>query len=232
MSRPPWLLPEDELPADGPKLPPVAFTVAIVSTLLALGCSIAQAIGIAAHLLLESGHGQHYRGDNIGGVKTTKAWAEAERKAGRRAMWWQAPGHVEQGDPETCHYRGYASMHAFLVAFLAAYCRARSGRYAETSRRFAAGGDWFAAMIAAGYRGPKTKANPGPAIATQRQLERTAAARWAQTRLEGLVHDGVWGPKSEAACKAYQREHGLPETGKPDVATLEAMARPVVTLPG
>ena len=35
--------------------------------------------------------------------------------------------------------------------------------------------------------------------------------------------DGVWGPKTETAVRAYQRAHGLEMTGKLDRPTLAAM---------
>jgi lipoprotein-anchoring transpeptidase ErfK/SrfK len=37
------------------------------------------------------------------------------------------------------------------------------------------------------------------------------------------VVDGVWGPKSEAALKAWQQKHALPATGAPDRQTLDAL---------
>src|SRR5690606_4170291 len=38
--------------------------------------------------------------------------------------------------------------------------------------------------------------------------------------------DGIWGPRSAAAMSDLQRELGLPVTGLPDAATLEAMTAP------
>jgi len=35
--------------------------------------------------------------------------------------------------------------------------------------------------------------------------------------------DGVWGPASQRALRRFQAEFGLPETGAPDRATLEAL---------
>ena len=54
-------------------------------------------------------------------------------------------------------------------------------------------------------------------------LDLAAAVAWGQARL-GLVADGAWGPRSRAACAAWQSAHGLPTSGSLDDATLYALA--------
>ncbi len=53
------------------------------------------------------------------------------------------------------------------------------------------------------------------------------------TRVQGVLRaegfysgptDGVWGPKTEASVRDYQRAHGLEVSGKLDAPTLSAMA--------
>lgn len=67
----------------------------------------------------------------------------------------------------------------------------------------------FAAMLAAS--GQETSS---ARIAQQMLVERGYAI--------GAV-DGIWGPRSATAMKELQRELGLPQTGLPDAATLEAL---------
>lgn len=38
-----------------------------------------------------------------------------------------------------------------------------------------------------------------------------------------LAIDGIWGPKTEAALKQYQQQHGLKVTGHPDHATMKQL---------
>ena len=45
---------------------------------------------------------------------------------------------------------------------------------------------------------------------------------WCQ-HLLGVVPDGKWGPKSKAACAAYQSQHGLEATGMLDERTVNAL---------
>lgn len=55
-------------------------------------------------------------------------------------------------------------------------------------------------------------------------LDLAAAVAWAQSRL-GLTADGAWGPRSRAACAAWQSAHGLPATGELTADTLAALGR-------
>jgi lipoprotein-anchoring transpeptidase ErfK/SrfK len=63
---------------------------------------------------------------------------------------------------------------------------------------------------------PETTALPfRAALAVQILLDRE--------NLSGGCADGIIGPQTRLALKAWQRKHGLPATGEPDAATLDAL---------
>ena len=53
---------------------------------------------------------------------------------------------------------------------------------------------------------------------------------WRDTTYSKDV-DGIFGPRTEAAVKAFQRDKGLPETGKVDKATWEVLIGSIGTSP-
>ena len=59
-----------------------------------------------------------------------------------------------------------------------------------------------------------------PALAQQRADIKGVQQALAQAGHDPGAIDGVVGPKTSAALKAYQRAHGLSETGRPDEETL------------
>ncbi|NZA02004.1 peptidoglycan-binding protein [Ottowia beijingensis] len=67
---------------------------------------------------------------------------------------------------------------------------------------------------------------PAPVVAPAR-----LTLRDAQTRLNGMGYDagpadGVVGRRTAAALRAFQRDHGLPDSGRLDEATRQALTAP------
>lgn len=245
---PSWLDPADEIIKDSPKLPKDIFVVECMESLLRLGCDPKQAAGVTANAMNESAWGQSYRAFNLGGWKLFKPYALAYRKAhGKGPPWWRAPGNrapgatlanYRGGDPPWCFYRAFDSIESFLASWLKAFvprpspgASSREGKgdpetgdYRLAGERFWLGrSNWFDAMVAAGYKGQRTEANPEGSIAEHKSLYKSAITRWGQSRL-GVVVDGAWGPKSTARCTSFQLAKGLNPTGKLDDATLKALA--------
>lgn len=72
------------------------------------------------------------------------------------------------------------------------------------------------------------QAAAAPAPRPQTQADRQAIAH-VQSELQQLGYqvgsvDGVWGPESRAAMANFQQTKGLPATGQPDQASLNALA--------
>jgi hypothetical protein len=206
------------------------FIARCVDVLLALDVPIAGAIGIVANVISEIGWDMEFAFWNLGGVKATRGWAERYKaRTGRDAPWWRTHGNVGTGDGQTVFYRAYASLEDFLDEWVRTFVP-RPGSvpvgwlYARCGEVFWSGGEWFPEMVARGYKGPKTTAKPERAIRDHESLEQAATVRWAQSRL-GVVVDGEWGSKSEAACLAFQRARGLGALGRIDVVTLSALSR-------
>lgn len=244
---PAWLDPAAEVKHDASKLPESEFIVLCTDALLRLGCSVPGALGVVANSLNETGHGRYYRAWNLGGWKITKGGAKSYReKHGSSAPWWRAPGNkapdatpedFKGGDPPWCYYWGFASVGDYLARWLAQFvpkpapgAPSREGQKHGTADYRLAGERfwrddpaWFAAMVAAGYKGERTRRKPDRAIAEHRELVDLAATRWAQSKL-GVVADGVWGPKSRTACGEFQSHRGLPVTAEADATTLAALA--------
>ena len=70
--------------------------------------------------------------------------------------------------------------------------------------------------------------SPGPSLTAQERGPSQEQITRAQERLKAAGHDpgsvdGVWGPQTEAAVRAYQQHHGLPVSGVLDEATRTAL---------
>lgn len=246
---PAWLSPAREVTHDDPKLGKSAFIVACVDQLVALGFSVWAAVEATANALNETGWGQHYRANNLGGWKITRAGAMADLVRDHEApLWWRAPGNrapgatledYKGGDPPWCYYRAFPTIGDYLARWMRAFVphppagatraaleahRHAVGDYRLTGLLFAAGDPaWFVALCHAGYKGTNTAKAPEASYAEHAQLVVAARTRWAQTKL-AVDPDGAWGAKSAAACRAFQTAHGLPASGEPDPATLAALA--------
>jgi uncharacterized tellurite resistance protein B-like protein len=72
-----------------------------------------------------------------------------------------------------------------------------------------------------------TLAGISPPNAQELSAERIAQQLLIERGFDIGTVDGIWGPRSAAAMSDLQRELGLPVTGLPDAATLEAMTAPL-----
>jgi hypothetical protein len=232
---PSWLDKMSEVTYNPPKLSKKDFILQSLKALIALGCSIEGAFGVLANSINETGWGQSYRAFNLGGWKMYKPAARDAQ--GRPRRWWRAPGNkapgatpddLKGGDPPWCYYRAFDSLEEYYRAWLNVYVPKANpgdrpnGRYWRTGQQFWAGEPWFDDLIAAGYKGENTQARPEHSLAEHASIVRTLTLYWAQYLL-GVDPDGVWGPGSERACRAYQRGHALPETGYLDQPTRELL---------
>jgi hypothetical protein len=230
--RPSWLDPRDEVTTAPPRVPRPRALAAMVDLCRAHGLTIRQSLEVTAHACLETGGFQKHLAFNVWGWKANRDWADAHRaRTGHGPPWWQRAGHAASLDPPVCYYRGFGSAGESLEAFLRHFCP-RPGatppapRYRPAGLAFwqRDGVGWMAAILAAGYRGRPTAAKPAGSLALHTKLAVEAAECWAQGRLAVSV-DGAWGPRSRAACAAFQRGAGLPPTGEPDDDTLAMLAR-------
>lgn len=241
VAPPSWLDPANEVTKDSPKLPKGTFVVECMESLLRLGCDPKQAAGVTANSINESAWGQSYRANNLGGWKCTKAAAIAYALAhdGKGISWWQAPGNrapgatvgdLRGGDSPWCYYRAFSSIGEFLGEWLKHFVPRPEGPapykgYKRCGELFWSHGDWFLELCLVGYKGANTKKNPEPSVREHESLVKASLVRWAQSRLpSGLVVDGEWGPKSQAACTTFQIAKRIKPTGKLDDATLKALA--------
>lgn len=222
---PVWLDPSRELKAsdEPPKLAKAAFIIMVLTTLVSLGCSFDQALGVAANVMNETAWGRAYRAWNLGGWKIYKD--AAREKDGSPRFWWRALGNKSSGDAQTVFYRAFRSAAEFLAAWLKTFvpkvdpAGKPNGRYWKTGQQFWSGEEWFDDLVAAGYKGDVTRRNPLPSMREHASIIKTLMVYWAQAILKVSV-DGKWGPKTTAALKAYQKVVGLPETGHLDEATI------------
>lgn len=205
------------------------FVVAAMEACLALGCDAKQAAGVVANSINETGWGRSYRAYNCGGWKITASYVREFKKhrPGESPAWWRAPGNKGSGDPPWCYYRAFPSFEAYFAEWIEHFVPRLDGakpyaRYERAGERFWADGDWFPSLIAAGYKGPVTQAHPAGAIREHDALALTALRMWAQSKL-AIEVDGVWGPGSRGAMRAWQKAHGLDESGQLDDATLLAL---------
>ncbi len=214
---PTWLDPAAEVHDGRPSLATGPWLELLVTELLALGLTLPQAFEVAATFAHETGWGRAYRGNNLGGVKATKGWANGyAARTGKPAGYWRAKGNKGTGDAQTVIYRAYESIGAYCKEWLATFVPkpgtvGATHRYKRTGEAFWAGSPWVPAMIAAGYRGPVTKAKPEGSIREHASTVQGVRARWAQSRL-GVTVDGAFGPKSKAALLARTGSETLDDT--------------------
>lgn len=224
-----WLDKNREITAEMEPAKPAkgAFILLCISALLNLGCSIDQALAIAANAMVETGWGRYYKAWNLGGWKITKGTASDAQRTPR--WWWRAPGNKDSGDPPWCFYRAFSSAEQFFMEWLYNFVPkpgpSVKSRYKKTGEEFWNGKPWFDDLIAAGYKGEVTKKNPAKSIASHEQIVHTLVVFWCQ-HLLGVTADGQFGPKSQAALKVYQKAHFLKETGALDDETLKTLLHP------
>lgn len=223
-----WLDPAREVTAadEPPKMSRGAFVVACLMALFGLGLTLRQALSLAANTMNETGWGRYYRAFNLGGWKI---WKFSARDAdGTPRRWWRALGNKSSGDPQTCFYRAFDSIGAFFAEWVKTFvpkvdpAKKPNGRYWKTGQQFWAGEEWFDDLIAAGYKGDVTRRRPEGSIRQHEQIIKTLIVMWCQ-HLLGVVVDGKWGPKSKAACAAFQAQHGLEATGMLDEDTVNLL---------
>lgn len=234
---PSWLLAENEVTDNPPKLTKSEFILQSLKALILLGCSIEGAFGVLANAINESAWGQSYKAHNVGGWKMYKP--AARDALGRPRKWWRAPGNkapgatvhdLKGGDPPWCLYRAFESLEDYYRSWLKVYVpktppgEQPNGAYGKTGQQFWTGEEWFDDLIAAGYKGRNTRERPGGSIAEHNSIVHTLRTYWAQFLL-GVDPDGDWGTKSAAACKAFQRHNLLPQSGYLDRETLAVLFR-------
>lgn len=221
------------------------FIAAAMRALLALGLSVTQAANVTANAINESGWGRSVVWGNAGGWKITRGYVAAwrARHGGACPPWWKARGNVDSADSDWCFYRCFEGLDAFLREWCEHFIP-RPGEaapypgYRTAGARFWAGdARWFGELILVGYKGAPSQIRMRalrvlgaddarhPSVRDHRSIVRSVLTIWAQLRL-GLDPDGAWGPKSRAACSAWQRAHGLAVTGEPDDATIAALEAP------
>jgi hypothetical protein len=230
---PKWLDPSARVTgSEPPKLSRDAFPVMCVDVLLSLGCPIVGACEIAANAITETGWGQEYAHNNLGGWKCSQGAASRYlARTGSPMPWWSTHGNVGTGDSKTVFYRAFPSIRDFFAEWLLTFVPkpgtvGPTHLYRRTGEAFWAKEPWFPLLVAAGYKGPRTRAKPDKSIADHVSLTKSAATRWAQSRL-GVTVDGKWGPKSRAALAAFQRAHAIiprGAVGEFDALTLAYLA--------
>lgn len=168
-----------------------------------------QCVWLTANFVVETGWGvKRWKGNNLGGWKINQTYAnEVFTKTGKPAKWWQAPGHIEAGDPPVCYYRGYDSINAFFKEWLERFVPKppiinTSHRYKLTGELFwSHNPNWFSAMVKAGYKGSVTQQNPDPTVTAWKQVCYGVMTRFVQKTL-GVKPDGKWGAQSKATAIA------------------------------
>jgi len=208
---PSWLDPASEVHDGYPSLATGPWLELVVAELRALGLTLPQAFEVAAIQAHESDWGRQYRGNNLGGVKATKGWANAyAARTGKPAPYWRAKGNKGTGDAQTVIYRAYPALREYLAMWVVTFIprvtspvpdKAKTADYRRTGAAFWAGQPWVPELIAARYRGSITAKRPEKAIADHALTVKGVRVRWAQSRL-GVEVDGAWGPKSAAALLA------------------------------
>ncbi len=141
--------------------------------------------------------------------------ALASRLASHRRSWARAValGWIDAATPVVPYVQGH-HVDARDTAALGAV-EPSLAVWAASSRLDAHGAAAVRVLCAAGRRTLRLAGLAG--------LDLAAGVAWGQARL-GLVADGAWGPRSRAACAAWQSAHGLPASGSLDDATLYALA--------
>lgn len=235
MSKAPsWLDPSLEITSPNEThFTPGEFAVTLVPLILSIDPSISadRAFELAAHFAGETGYGRHFRGNNLGGVKINQSLIRSYTAAhGTPPRWWSAAGHIAQGDAPTVYYMGYPSLTVFLTDWLARFVprhgTAPKSRYARTGELFwdpaSAPGNWFRAMLDAGYRGDTTDTQKEGSMQAFRSITNRLKVLFGQQTI-GAAADGAWGPRSRQLAAQWQQQHGLAASGELDDATLSKM---------
>lgn len=199
-------------------------------------------IQVIANAAVETGWGTEYKANNLGGWKITQRIIQRLLAQGRKPLWWTSPGNkapgatlsdYKGGDPPWCYYRGFESMEEYFEEWLETFVPhpARNlieSRYYKTGTLFWSGDEkWFRELCLAGYKGRNTEKNPDPSFMMHQGIVQIIERILCQRAL-GVSVDGVWGPKSKAACIEAERTHGLPETGEPSHFLLDKIS-PLIT---
>jgi hypothetical protein len=227
---PKWLDPSRE--AKGWVRPSIAtelFEPYVVDRLLTHDLTITQALDVGANVVSEIGWTEAFSHWNCGGVKCSLGWAKSyEARTGRKPRWFRTHGNVGTGDSRTVFYRAYESLDDFLAEWLLTFIPkpgtvGEGHRYKATGEAFWSGKPWFPLLVAAGYKGPKTRAKPDKSIAAHASIMRRLTVVWAQARL-GVTVDAKWGPKSAKALSDFAAKHGLGNASLDDEPTLATLA--------
>lgn len=210
------------------------FVLKCVNACMSVGFDIIHAVWLTGNTCQETGWGRFHRGNNLGGVKINKALAND------LSWWWRAAGHVNSGDAPVCYYMVFASYEAFFTfvskRFVPVPGTAPKSRYRKTGEEFHAYRPWHDDLIAAGYKGEVTRANPDKSIAALENVEERVENYVAQDALKRLglyggKVDGKFGPLSRAALHTFQKSQGLPETDDPELLDLWTMYHPGKAFP-
>lgn len=188
---PAWVDPALEVTdTDVHYISPEQFVTAALEQLAALGCPRGRAIEVVAHCGTECKFGRRAAGNNLGGVKLSRTDVRAALREGHPLSWWRRAGHLEAGDGEVCYYRAFLDETAFWAHWLRRFvprtaAAAERDRYIETGRLFWSTGDWFVAMLRAGYRGPVRQAELEQLVAAGRD---PAEHRSVAAQLRAVAH--------------------------------------------
>lgn len=235
---PSWLDPEKEIklpdqPKEYEKLDNK--TKAIVFILLSIKSLVSccptlstnQAISIVANSVVETGWGKTWKGWNFGGWKITKPEVDKIKLlTGIYPNWWKAEGHTASGDPPVCYYKAFNGPDQFYMEWLNRFVprdAPENHRYHKTGKIFWQGSqDWFKELCLAGYKGVVTANSPEKSVSDWISINKSIKIRLAQYFLN-QTYDGVWGKKSEDACKLFQETIGRAKTGQLDDMTFSKL---------
>lgn len=216
MTLPSWLDPSTEQPRTKIEVSKAEFVLGSLDKLLSLGCTLHQAIEVTGNAVLECGWGQSLYNHNPFGWKINSTYAKAfKTRTGASPAWFRAKGHVKSGDAPEVYYRVFGDYIQAYEEWLLNFVPKESNpkhRYHQTGKLFWSGGDWFPALIEAGYKGRVTKANPAPSIQTHKLIGLVVMSMWVQSKL-GVTVDGDFGTKSRKALADHQKSKGLNPTG-------------------
>lgn len=191
-----------------------------------------QVLGVTSNSIVETGWGKYFRGFNFGGWKINKSFVEAYKQShgGSSPYWWKAKGHTNSGDDPVVYYRGFPEgPSVFYKEWMEKFVPENAGskhRYQKTGLAFWSkptdGTAWFRELCLAGYKGEVTRQHPEASIQTHLQIESRTKKMFAQFMF-GLGVDGIWGPKSTEACKTFQKQNTLTDSGVMDDLTFQKL---------